>query len=105
MPKYDRRNLSRDIEKRKKNLSSLTDAQLKKEVNHVRKLLEFSLPTCLRKRVETILEPGTPSRIQTEVDRFNYEVYWYQLMLDYNKLVTKEARKRGIGAPKKSASP
>jgi len=96
MPKYDERRLAEDMEKRKMTLSSLSDAQLKKEVSHVHTLLNSSLPTCLRKRTEKILTSKTPVIIDTELERFRYEARWFQLMLDYEKLVSEEARKRKI---------
>ncbi len=98
MAKYDKVSLSHDMEKRKQDLSSLSDTQLKKEISHVRTLLDKSLPTCLRRRTETILSLTAPGKIKTEVVRFDYEAHWYQLMRDYEKLVSSEAKKRGIAA-------
>jgi hypothetical protein len=94
--KYDRKRLSGDIERKRRSLSSLTEEQLKKEVMHTHKLLEFSLPTCLRKRTETILSSNLPGKIETELERFNYEAYWYELLLDYEKQVKEEAKRRKI---------
>ncbi len=96
MPKYDEKRLAEDIEKRKRTLSSLSDAQLKKEVSHVHTLLSSSLPACLRKRTEKILTSKAPTIIETELERFKYEARWFQLMLDYEKLVSQEAKKRKI---------
>jgi hypothetical protein len=96
MSKYDESRLTEDMEKRKKALSSLSDAQLKKEASHVHTLLESSLPTCLRKRTEKILSSKAPTVIDTELERFTYEARWFQLMLDYEKLVSQEAKKRKI---------
>ncbi|GAB4345364.1 MAG: hypothetical protein Kow0099_25570 [Candidatus Abyssubacteria bacterium] len=98
MAKYDKDSLSQDIERRKQEIPTLTNAQLKKELAHVRTLLDKSLPTCLRRRTETILNSTAPATIHTEVTRFDYEAHWYQLMRDYEKLVSKEVKKRRLAA-------
>jgi hypothetical protein len=96
MAKYDKKRLSGDIERRKRSLPSLSNEQLKKEVSHTSKLLEYSLPLCLRKRAETIISSQSPTQIESETERFSYEAYWYQLLLDYEKQVAEEAKKRKI---------
>lgn len=96
MVKYDRKRLSGDIERKRRGLSALSNAELKKELSHAHKLLEFSLPTCLRRRTEAILSSSVSGKIEKEIERFSYEAYWFQLMLDYEKQVSREARKRKI---------
>jgi hypothetical protein len=96
MAKYDRNRLSGDIEQKRRSLSSLSDEQLRKEISHAHKLLEFSLPTCLRKRTEAIVASRESGKIETELERFGYEAYWFELLLDYEKQATEEARKRKI---------
>jgi hypothetical protein len=96
MSTYDENRLKEDMENRERTLSSLTDAQLKREFSHVHTLLESSLPTCLRKRAEKILTSKAPAVIEKEVERFTYEARWLELMLDYEKLVSKEAKRRKV---------
>ncbi|RJP25785.1 MAG: hypothetical protein C4520_01830 [Candidatus Abyssobacteria bacterium SURF_5] len=96
MAKYDRKRLTGDIERKRRTLSSLSDDQLKKEVEHTHKLLEFSLPTCLRKRTESIVSSRAPGKIETELERFTYETYWLQLLIDYEKQVKEETERRKI---------
>lgn len=96
MTKYDRNRLSGDIERKRESLPSMSNEQLEKEISHTHKLLEFSLPTCLRKRTESILSAKVPKRIQTELERFNYEAHWFQLLLDYEKQVIEESKRRKI---------
>jgi len=96
MAKYDKKRLSGDIERKRRTLPSMSDQELKKEISHTQKLLENSLPKCLRKRTETILSTQIPSKIDIELERFTYEAYWFQLLLDYEKHVAQEARRRKI---------
>ncbi|MBI4832061.1 MAG: hypothetical protein HY801_11025 [Candidatus Lindowbacteria bacterium] len=96
MPKYDSERLVRDIEKKKDKVPSLSDTQLKKEVSHLNKLLQSSLPDCLRQRAERIVAARNPEKIETEIERFNFEARWFQLLLDYERRVAKEAEKRKI---------
>jgi hypothetical protein len=96
MAKYDSERLVRDIEKKKGQVSTLSDTQLRKEVSHVSKLLQSSLPDCLRQRAERIVTARKSEKIETEIERFNFEARWFQLLLDYEKQVAKEAEKRKI---------
>lgn len=94
MMKYDKNSLFDEIERRKNSLSSLSDEDLEKEVSHTRKLLESSLPTCLRRRTETIVSSKSASDVEKEMERFSYEAYWLKLLFDYAKQAKKEVEKR-----------
>ncbi|RJP69022.1 MAG: hypothetical protein C4532_11760 [Candidatus Abyssobacteria bacterium SURF_17] len=96
MARYDKKSLLKDVDKRRKKLRSLSDDEFKKEFSHVRKLLDMSLPACLRRRTETILKSKNPEKVESEIERFNYEAYWYQLLLDFDKEVWREAKKRKV---------
>ncbi len=96
MARYDRKRLSGNIERKRRGLSSISDDELRKEVEHTQKLLEHSLPMCLRKRTETILASEAPNRIETELERFNYEAYWFELLLEYERHLRDEGKRRKI---------
>lgn len=96
MARYDKKSLVKDVDKRKKKLASLSDDEFKKEFSHVRKLLDTSLPACLRRRTETILKSKNPEKVENEIERFDYEAYWYKLLLDLDKEIWREAKKRKV---------
>ncbi len=96
MPKYDRKSLRRSVADKRKGVRSMSDGELKKEVSHIDKLLRSSLPKCLRMRTENILSATTPGRIRALMSQFDYEAYWFELLLDYEKQVLGEAKKRNV---------
>jgi len=51
---------------------------------------------CLRLRTEKILGAKTPGRIRALTQQFDYEAYWFELLLDCEKQLLREARQRKV---------